>query len=93
MTIATVVRIRQQQLALGFSADEQHLLRAYVMFFPMWAIGLGAVALVIRARVRASDTQFSTATAARSSGALLAGFVGYFIVYAALDAAGVISRP
>lgn len=93
MTIATVARIRQQQLAFGIGADEQHLLRAFLMFFPMWAIGLAAVALVIRARVRASDTQFSTATAARSSGALLAGFVGYSIVYVVLDAAGVISRP
>ena len=86
-------RIAQQQTALGFTAAQQSQFSPFVLFLPMWAAGLGAVALVVRRRLRTGRPNFSVGTAMRSLGAFLGGSLAYFLVYAAADIGRVFLRP
>jgi hypothetical protein len=85
-------RIHQQQAALGFTAEQQQRFSAFAEFLPMWVLAFGAVALVVRARLRAGEAKFTAGTAARSLGAFLAGVVAFFLVYAAMDIAALLGR-
>ena len=92
ITALMALRIQQQQAALGFSPEQQRQFVPFPTFLPMWAVALGAVVLVLRARLRAGDVRFSVGTAIRSLGAFVAGVVGFFLVYAAIDVAGLLGR-
>ena len=92
ITALMAVRIHQQQATLGFSAEQQRQFAAFPRFLPMWALALGCVVLVLRARLRAGEVRFSVGTAARSLGAFLMGVFGFFLVYAAIDLIGILGR-
>ena len=92
ITALMAVGIHRQQTALGFSAEQQRQFAVFPKFLPMWALALGAVALVLRARIRAGEARFTVTTAARSLGAFFAGVIGFFLVYAAMDIAGMLGR-
>jgi hypothetical protein len=92
ITAIMAARSHQQQAALGFSAEQQRAFAAFPRFLPMWAVAFGAVALVLRARLRAREAQFSAGTALRTLGAYIAGVIGFFLVYAAIDFASLFRR-
>jgi hypothetical protein len=82
-------QIRQTQAALGLTAQAART-PVFATFLPMWAAALGAVALVVRRRLRTGGTRYTVGLAARSFGAWLLGALAFFVVYAALDIAALL---
>ena len=87
LVLASVMtwRVRQQQTAMGVSADMQAQLAVFPRLLPLLAIALGATALVVRKRLQSGQNTFSVGVAIGSAGAFLAGVIAFFVVYALLD--------
>ena len=85
-----LIRIRLAQAALGLSAAQQARIPVFWWFLPMWVVAFGAVVFAVRPRVPTTDSRFSASMAARSLGAFWLGLVVYFMLFAALDIAGII---
>lgn len=95
VTAVMAWRIAQQEAALGFPPDQASAGRPFGMFAPLWAVALGAQALVLR-RARRHDAGATAPFAALAWRLVLAGFGGmlaYFILYALLDFAGLFVAP
>lgn len=84
------MQIRRTQNALGFTEAQQALFPVFWWFLPMWVAGLGAVALVVRRRVRKGEGQFSAGAAAGSLGAFWLGVLAYLLLFAVLDITSII---
>ena len=89
-TGAMVARVHHTQVALGFTPAQQQRFPLFGTFLPMWALALGAVALVVRRHLRAGAERFTPGLAGRSLGAWVIGVVVFLLAFAALDITAVI---
>jgi hypothetical protein len=83
-TALVVARIHQQQVVMGFTAAQQQIPLA-PWFLSLWAVALGAIALVIQSGKFADTPVFNARLARATTAALLAGALVYFVVLAWLD--------
>jgi len=78
---AFVVRLSRRQAELNVPDFLQAPFPAFWLYFPMWAMAVGAVALYIANRHRKGKGGFTLGVALASTGLFLAGVVASSVVF------------
>ena len=78
---AFVLRLSRLQAGMNVPDDFAAPLPAFWLYFPMWAMTLGAVALYIARRHRKGKVGFTIGVALASTGLFMAGAIASSVVY------------